>query len=443
MRKGKKFWIKISVASVALIVILTAAAVMVISAQKEKRYHEQMDIAEAAYEDMDYEKMIDAYEEAIELMPKESEAYVALAEYYMEEGEYEEAEEIADKGYRYSGSGRLYSLIIDIEAKIDWLMNYGDEELVWLEEDDNVVLRNETFTEISEFCYQQYVNEYGTATTKYMSAEEGVRVKFGGLNAYAYFKNTDDNKNAVNTVTKKPEKNAKPYKVIVMSPEMLFVGLDNGVGSDMLEKLFRQEGTLTPEDDGYVLTVEYMDCHVLIPTDESGNLIAENAKIELQPMNLVSDWVEEVAVEEEDDVETFELGGETYTYDITSIYIYGKTLEDLSPLKDCKKLQDIVFVNCDIDDLSPLSGCQALVSLDLRFSTGGLDLDCLSNLNNLKYLGFHECRDIDDLSPIMDLDLYVLHPCGSSVSKEQCIEYQEKHPDCEVWFDYYYPIPGW
>lgn len=444
MKKGKSFWIKISVAIVLCVAVITTAVVIILSMKKEDRYHEQMKVAEAAYADMDYEKMIEAYEAAIELMPEEADAYIALAEYYMEIGDYEEAEEIADKGYRYSGSGRLYSMSIDIEAEIDWMMEYGDEELVWLEEnDDEILLRNNTFIEISEFCYQQYINAYGDSTVKTVSSGDGVQVKFNGLNAHAYFKNTDENKKAIDSVSKKPAKNAKPYKVVVNDPKLLFVGFEKGVSYEMLVNLFKHDGVLSEGENQTILTFEYMDCRILIPTDDKGNLINPNAKIELQPLNLISNWEEEEEVEEEDEEDTFELGGEIYTYDITSIYIYGKSLDDLTPLADCSKLTDITFVSCDIDDLSPISGCKKLENLDLSFSTGDLDLDCLSGLHNLKYLEFHECRDIDDLSPIMDLDLYILHPCGSSVSREQCIEYQEKHPDCEVWFDYYYPIPMW
>ena len=98
MKKLKNFWIKISVAVVLCVAVITTAVVIILSMKKEDRYHEQMKVAEAAYADMDYEKMIEAYEAAIELMPEEADAYIALAEYYMESGDYEEAEEIADKG---------------------------------------------------------------------------------------------------------------------------------------------------------------------------------------------------------------------------------------------------------------------------------------------------------------------------------------------------------
>lgn len=440
MTKDKSFWIKISVAGVLIVAIIVTAVVMIVSLKKEDRYKEHMRIAEAAYEDMDYEKMIEAYEAAIELMPEDPDAYLALAEYYMEVGEYEEAESVAKKGYRKSGSGRLNNMLGDIEAKIYYPMVYNGAEMDWLEEEDQLVLRNNTFAELSEFCFQQYVDAYGDADVKYMSAEEGCRVKFKGLNAYAYFKNTTDNKKALDSTSKKPVKNAKPYKIVVMNPQLLFVGLEGAVKNDVLEELFKVPGKVTTVDGKYYYSVEYMDCIVLVPTDEAGNLVNANAQIELQPMNLVSDWEEVVVEEEEEEVPTFRLGGQDYTYDITSLYIYGETLHDLTPLKDCEYLEDIVFVNCYIEGMDPLKDCDALVSLDLRFSSGDMDLGCLAGLSNLKYLGFHECTDINDLSPIMNLELYVLHPCGSSVSIEQCIEYQERHPNCEVWFDYEYPI---
>ena len=163
-----------------------------------------------------------------------------------------------------------------------------------------------------------------------------------------------------------------------------------------------------------------------------------DALIELYPLNLDSDWEEEEQEEEEEiDDGTFVLAGETYTYDVESIYIYNATLNNIEPLYECKKLRSVMFINCTIADLSPLAGCTALQEFNLQDSIGNLDLSCLSGLSSLKYLGFHECRDIDDLSPIMNLDLYLLHPCGPEVPYEQVEEYMNRHPGCEVWFDYY------
>ncbi|MBO5460399.1 MAG: tetratricopeptide repeat protein [Ruminococcus sp.] len=441
MKNKKRFWISIAVAGVLIVAVIAAAVVIILSQQKEDRYYEQMKSAKAYMDDMDYRAMVRAYEEAIELMPEDPDAYIALAEHYMEQGEYEDAEEIAEKGYENTGSTRLHRLLVKIGDEILVVETEGETAVVEGEDSPTITVRNNVVSEVSEFCYQQYVNEYGDADIKYLSKEEGCRVKFKGLNAYLYFKNTSENKNAVDNTSKKPTKNAKPYKVAIVNPQIMFVGFNGYISNEMVCKLFGMNYVPPVEQEGnkYYILFEYIGCEIKIPTDSQGNVYDAKAQIELYPTNLISSWVEPEEIEEDDN--TFELAGNRYSYDITSLYIYGETLDDLSPLAECKSLRTIQFYACDIGDLSPLSGCDALEILDLGYSTGNLDLSCLANLTNLRILEFHECKDISDISCIMNLELEVLHPCGSSVSKEQCIEYQERHPNCEVWFDYYYPIP--
>ena len=339
------------------LVLLCAGILGYREKKKEDRYYEQIQAAKRYLNEADYEKMISAYEMAIELKPEDPDAYIGLVEYYLEEGEYYEAKSIARTG---------------------------------------LIKTN--------------------------------------------FKNDASHSNMVDSYNKRPTKTAKPYKVEITKPSVLFVGYDGYITSERIGEMFNIEpgNALEQEGDSYFLVVDYLGCTVKIETDQKGNVCDKDALIELYPLNLDSDWEEEEQEEEEEiDDGTFVLAGETHTYDVESIYIYNATLNNIEPLYECKKLKSVMFINCTIADLSPLAGCTALQEFNLQDSTGNLDLSCLSGLSSLKYLGFHECRDIDDLSPIMNLDLYLLHPCGSEVPYEQVEEYMNRHPGCEVWFDYY------
>ena len=339
------------------LVLLCAGILGYREKKKEDRYYEQIQAAKRYLNEADYEKMISAYEMAIELKPEDPDAYIGLVEYYLEEGEYYEAKSIARTG---------------------------------------LIKTN--------------------------------------------FKNDASHSNMVDSYNKRPTKTAKPYKVEITKPSVLFVGYDGYITSERIGEMFNIEpdNALEQEGDSYFLVFDYLGCTVKIETDQKGNVCDKDALIELYPLNLDSDWEEEEQEEEEEiDDGTFVLAGETYTYDVESIYIYNATLNNIEPLYECKKLKSVMFINCTIADLSPLAGCTALQEFNLQDSTGNLDLSCLSGLSSLKYLGFHECRDIDDLSPIMNLDLYLLHPCGSEVPYEQVEEYMNRHPGCEVWFDYY------
>lgn len=339
------------------LVLLCAGILGYREKKKEDRYYEQIQAAKRYLNEADYEKMISAYEMAIELKPEDPDAYIGLVEYYLEEGEYYEAKSIARTG---------------------------------------LIKTN--------------------------------------------FKNDASHSNMVDSYNKRPTKTAKPYKVEITKPSVLFVGYDGYITSERIGEMFNIEpgNALEQEGDSYFLVFDYLGCTVKIETDQKGNVCDKDALIELYPLNLDSDWEEEEQEEEEEiDDGTFVLAGETYTYDVESIYIYNATLNNIEPLYECKKLKSVMFINCTIADLSPLAGCTALQEFNLQDSTGNLDLSCLSGLSSLKYLGFHECRDIDDLSPIMNLDLYLLHPCGPEVPYEQVEEYMNRHPGCEVWFDYY------
>lgn len=448
MKNNRLIRVIIPIAGILIAAVIAAAVLLISSQKKDERYSEQMRAVKKYMEEADYSKVIEAYESAIQLKPDEPEAYIGLAEYYLEQKQYYEAEETARRGKEKTGSSRLDRVIDLIEASRAEDFQSGGHQDTMIEAENregkdsiNLLLRNNMVGTIQDYCYQQYVNEYGDPKITYVSAEEGYKVKFRSLNVYAYFKNTPENKNAVDSYAKKPLPNAKPYKVEVVNPQLLFVGYEGYISSARIGEIFNIQPVsyLQQIDDKYYLLFDYMGCSMKIETDAQGNVCQDTPVIELCPKNLVSDWEEEPEVEEEEEEDpgTFVLAGETYTYDVKEIYIYDAHLDDLSPLSQCKDLRTIMFIRCQIDDLSPLSGCSALRELNLQGSSGNMDLSCLSGLSDLRYLEFHECRDIDDISGIMDLDLELLHPCGSSVSFDQCAEYQNRHPGCEVWFDYY------
>lgn len=452
MKKNKLLWIVLPVAGIMIAAVIMTAVLMINSQKKEDRYREQMQAARLYLEEADYTKVISAYQAAIELRPESPEAYLGLAEVYLEQDQYYEAGEVIRLGMSKIEDKRLNDMLDLIEIsrvgefreKVD--VELLEEELIVDGEDnENLALKNDTIRIIGEYCYQQYLNEYGDSSIEYISSEEGYRAKFKGLNVYAYFINTAENRDLVNESTREPAQRTKPYKVQLQDPGVLFVGYEGYISNKRLTEIFGRELIPVRDENSGVSYVEfeYLDCKLKIETDAEGNVYKENPFIELRPLNPVSDWVEEVEEEEEEEEETFVLAGTTYSYDVREIYITGAVLDDLTPLSRCKELQYISFVSCEISDLSPLSGCTSLVTLLLDGSYGNLDLSCLSGMTNLRYLHFHRCPDISDIGPIMGLDLEVLHPCESSVSLEQVEEYMAQHPNCEVWYDYMMISGGW
>lgn len=453
MKKNKLLWILVPLLSVLIVFLIVLAVLLITSQNTGNRYYEQMKVAEIYMEDMDYTSMIQAYETAIELMPEDPDAYIALSEYYLEQGKYYDAISMAEKGLENTGSRRLERLISRIElSRINMIEDSKDVQVNAIAKDQEnapqLMIKRNVISNFGEYCYQQYVNEYGEANIKYVSETEGYQVKFRSLGAYAYFKDSAEAGKVIDTISKSPLPNAKPYKIVITNPVLLFVGFEDYISSERLGELFNllPASVLTEIDSSYYLVFEYLGCQVKIETDAQGNVVKNAPLIEMNPLNPISDWKEEKVIEEEDEDEntvsnnTFVLAGEVYSYNITEIIIYNEVLEDLSPLANCSNLEYIYFENCRIEDMSPLKECKALEYLDIDWCYGNLDITYIADLPKLVFLSFHECKEIDDISCLFDRELEILHPCGSSVTIEQCIEYQNMYPDCDVWFDYYHPI---
>ena len=444
MEKSNKNKIVIGIAALLIAGIVAAAALLVSGQLKEKKYYEQLREARAYMISLDYDRGIEAYKAAIEINPEEADAYIELAEIYIDIGDYTEAAYTAELGSLKSGSESFQALM----AKLDEIRDRGEVVAIGIDDIqegalsdeiiyDNVSVRYGTIENVADFCYQEYVNEYGSATMNKVSDEEGYRAKFQGFGGYAYFKNTAENKNAVDEATRRPAKSAKPYKVVITSTSLLFVGYNGSVSNARLGQMFNTSLTSVYDEvqKAYFVEFEYMGCRIRLEVDERGNM-GTDPVIELYPLNLIKeDWVEEETEETEEEIETFTLGSHTYTYDVTSIVIIGENIGDISPLADCKNLRELVLESCTINGLEPLAKCSSLEILDLRRSRGFSDLSPLSGLSNLLYLDLHGCSAVSDISPIMGLNLRLLHTCDTGVTREQTQAYKDAHPDCEVWYD--------
>lgn len=446
MKKDRRiWWVVISGVLIAAIIVGTVS--LVSSQKKDQHYYDQMKMATYYLDEMNYEKVIEAYKTAIELKPEDPEPYIGLAEVYMDNKQYYEAKSVVELGLGRIGDRRFMDLMKLIE-----LARMGDQQ-----EQTKVNLLNKDYVAegtdleklavkpgiigtIADFCYQEYINTYGDTDMSYVSAEEGYKAKFKGLKAYAYFRNTSENKSIINETTRVPEKLAKPYKVIVPDLSLMFVGFEGYISYDKLSSIFgiHTEPVYDEGADAYYLDFEYLDCHFHVETDAKGNIYKKDTYLEVSPLNPIKeDWVEKTEEDEEEEEETgtFILGGETYSYDVITIQIYGIFLPDVSELENCKKLETLYLVDCGIADISPLAGCENLVELCLD-DNPFTDLSPLAGLKKLRYLQFHE-SGVTDISPVYDLDLDFFNPCSDGVTYEQVFEYKERHPECICYYDYY------
>lgn len=449
IRKNKFLWIVLPTAALLIAAVCVIAVVLIFGQKKEEKYYKQMQSARQHMLDGDYEQVIADYKAAIELRPEDVDAYIGLVQAYMDNGQYVEASETANLGLTATRDKRLEELVQQIMEKRFTRGNDGEDKsgtgeyfVVAGEDSEKLALRTSMLDAFSDYCYQEILDNYGDSSVSYVSADVGYKFKFRGLNANVYFKNTSQYPHLIDTANRKPEKNARPYKYAILSPAVIFVGFEGYISQNHLWELVH---TTEPEYDKtekiYKVSFEWNDSVVKIETDAEGNIYKEDALVEIYPKTLEkTDWeevVEETETEEEtQDPNTFTLGSQTFTYDVEVIDIYGENIGSLEPLSKCKNLKYLFLRDCTIDGLEPLAQCQALERIDLMYTLGFSDLSPLAELQNLVFLSMHECKDVSDISVLMDKEIKELHVCGTAVSYEQTEEYYKRHPNCSVWYDY-------
>ncbi|MBQ7766798.1 MAG: carboxypeptidase regulatory-like domain-containing protein [Lachnospiraceae bacterium] len=99
------FW----VVGVIVIVVILALGTLFISSEGANRVEMYRHLlhGDRFLEELDYEQAIMAYEEAISIAPRKPEPYIALAEVYIEMGEYDEAIRVLQEGIKETHSSRL------------------------------------------------------------------------------------------------------------------------------------------------------------------------------------------------------------------------------------------------------------------------------------------------------------------------------------------------
>lgn len=118
MKNGKKVLIFIISILVILLVVVNIILYMYMNGSA-KKVKEQLDLGQQYLLSMEYEEAIAAFEIAIELEPKNTEAYLGMAEAYIAMGELEKAVKILKRGYRETGDEELKELLDELEQELN------------------------------------------------------------------------------------------------------------------------------------------------------------------------------------------------------------------------------------------------------------------------------------------------------------------------------------
>lgn len=121
VKKNNKKKLIISITAIALVILVAFGVVLTInvrSANREKALQEQLDLGNKYLNELDYEQAIVAYEAAIEIDPMSVEAYLGLADTYLNMEDFEKAKEVLQAGYDATGDERIKEKITELEEII-------------------------------------------------------------------------------------------------------------------------------------------------------------------------------------------------------------------------------------------------------------------------------------------------------------------------------------
>ena len=112
--KCKKIWPIILI----VIIIAVAAGVIIFNSTDGARFRKQLNLGQRYLSEMNYEEAVVAFNQAIEINPRNADAYLGLADAYIGLGDEEAALAALKKGYEATGDERLKAWIDEMEAEM-------------------------------------------------------------------------------------------------------------------------------------------------------------------------------------------------------------------------------------------------------------------------------------------------------------------------------------
>ncbi len=103
---------------IVLLIIVVIFASIYVNSDPQRKYNRQIAIAERYLENQNYEQAIAAYLAAIDIDPKDPEAYKSLAELYIEIGDLESAKNILEEGIASTENGGLKRSLTEVEERL-------------------------------------------------------------------------------------------------------------------------------------------------------------------------------------------------------------------------------------------------------------------------------------------------------------------------------------
>lgn len=282
-KENKKTKIILAVLSGVLAIAVAVTAFILVSGKmRESNYRSAVAEAEKYLAANDYEQAIVAYENAISINPDKDEAYLSLADIYVEQDNISRAKSILRKGYERTDSVKIRRMLNSLETQTltaktgetetEINLAYASQDISW---DTSFIQK------IVNYTFDDYKYEFGAVVSAEMDDEGYLEVQHEKLGATFYYKNTSDNREIVDTSKRMPYATGMPEKVTLDSIETLFRNFEGGASLNRMQLLFGKrvepqtlEGTIYIED-------KEEDLIVRLETDSDGNITANSSWNEL------------------------------------------------------------------------------------------------------------------------------------------------------------------
>lgn len=265
-KKNTLLWVCLGAGIVAVLAILAASILLFSSGAAAKKYSSRISQAEKYVAAMDYESAIRIYNEAIELEPTNSEAYIKLANVYISMDNIAKAQEIAILGFEKTHD----SVLQDIVNRLFGGMSYSDEN-------GEITVNSALLTQVSTGKYSELVQSYGAAN---ISIDNGlVKVVYANLKGAVYY-----GASSVDANTNQPLENAVPEYIILTDINQLIVNFNGYLSVDTLSELFKNTIQVNMVDSIQCATLEYLNCRISIQCDAGGNVNMTSPYVKIVPL---------------------------------------------------------------------------------------------------------------------------------------------------------------
>lgn len=408
-KKSKSGSVIIISVAAALVLLISIFLYMVVFGGVDRiRLSRLCDLGDRYLSELDFEQAVASYQAAIEIDPKCEEAYLGLAEVYIEQGEYEKAAEILEAGLAQIDSETIRSKLDEVEEMLAERERPAEEEVATEEEVD---AEEETTTVLPSF----------------------VSWADAGLEDYAMDWQDEVLEARIRNITGIAEGD------IMLSDVWEYVELDLSLYGKHNHHTSYNNDIRILDIDGIhninalnrLTNLKYLYLHNnnisdisaltgltnLVELDLDNNNISDISVLSgltnLKELYLGSNYINDIsALSGMTNLVRLELGDNNIS-DISALSgltnleilifgdnsLHGNNISDINALSSLTNLKSLVLWSNNVSDISALSGLTNLKSLSLGYNNIN-DVSALSGLTNLEQLDLWE-NPITDYTPVL------------------------------------------